>query len=94
MIDLGLGIAGLVVAFIIFAELYSIKSILVKQEQVRYDREELSNEIRSLKIKSEQQSEAIKDLIEIIEEGKIPLTEYGKATVKRVTALAKENSSE
>ncbi|MCM1318785.1 MAG: hypothetical protein NC217_00155 [Muribaculaceae bacterium] len=92
MIDIGFGIAGLIIAFIVFAELHSIRAILGRREQVRDDRQELSDEIRSLKRISEQQGEAIKDLIGIIEEANVPLSAYGKSIIKHAKTQAAETA--
>ena len=92
MIDTCFGIAGLIIALIVFAELYSIRNILSNREKMRDDRQELSNEIRSLKWNLSEQSEAITDLIEIIEEAKVPLSATEKASVNHAKYLAKVNN--
>ena len=64
----GFSIAVIIVGLLVFAELYSIRTILNRQH------ESIESKLKSLKIDLNEQSEALTELIEMIEDNKTLLS--------------------
>lgn len=90
---IGLSIAGFIVAFIIFAELYSIRKMVERQEQRHECHEDTVERFKQLKYEVDRQNNSLQELIEIIEESKIPLTDYGKSSLKIAKAIVRHYKS-
>lgn len=75
---IGFGIAGMIIAFIVFAELYSIRQILSHQQSRTEYIQSLENQLRSLKYDLREHNNALKDIIIIIEDKRDRLSENEK----------------
>lgn len=72
---IGFGIAGLIVAFIVFAELYSINNMM-RHHFCRVEKiQELERHLRGTKYDMSEQNDALKDLIAILEHNQNELTQ-------------------
>lgn len=72
---IGFGIAGLIVAFIVFAELYSIRN-LINQHFCRMEHVQgLERQLRSVKYDLSEQNDALKDLVAILGHKQVSLTQ-------------------
>jgi hypothetical protein len=79
---IGLGIAGLIVAFIVFAELHSIKAILNRHANTVEYNQDNEAKIRNLKWTLKEQEDVIKELTSHIAEKRSQLTQHEHELLK------------
>lgn len=79
---------------IVFAELYSIRKMAERQEQRHKYHEDTVEQFKQLKYEADRQNNSLQELIEIIEESKIPLTDYGKSSLKTAKAIVRHYKCE
>ena len=71
---IGFGIAGLIVSFVVFAELYSIRN-LINQHFCRMEYVQgLERQLRSVKYDLNEQNDALAELIKMIEDRRSKLS--------------------
>ena len=70
----GFSIAVIIVGLLIFAELYSIREILNRQHDKSEYVQTVESKLKSLQIDLNEQSEALNELIEMIEDNKTLLS--------------------
>lgn len=70
----GFSIAVIIVGLLVFAELYSIRTILNRQHERAEYVQTIESKLKSLKIDLNEQSEALNELIEMIEDNKTLLS--------------------
>lgn len=71
---IGLGIAGLIVAFIVFAELYSIRSLINQHFCNLEYTQGLERLLRNVKYDLNEQNDALAELIKMIEDRRSELS--------------------
>lgn len=74
----GFSIAVIIVGLLIFAELYSIREILNRQHDKSEYVQTVESKLKSLQIDLNEQSEALNELIEMIEDNKTLLSTNGQ----------------
>lgn len=70
----GFSIAVIIVGLLVFAELYSIREILNRQQDRSDYVQTIQSKLKSLQIDLNEQSEALNELIEMIEDNKTLLS--------------------
>lgn len=70
----GFSIAVIIVGLLVFAELYSIRTILNRQHDKSEYVQTVESKLKSLQIDLNEQSEALNELIEMIEDNKTLLS--------------------